>query len=215
MPADIQNALASVLLRRIDGCRGLKSCERLSGGASQETYRIVIQTDGGERKLAMRRAPGAVAVRHATYPGLATEAMLIRHARAAGVPEPEIYCVLSPEDGLGEGFIMQWLEGETLGARVVRDPSLDAIRPRLAQQCGEILARIHAIDLDATGLRACLSPVAPEQYVRQTWERYQALDTPQPMIDFTARWLLENLPTAFTPSSNVASNQSKTRQEEL
>src|SRR5690242_12718296 len=177
MAAAIEQALASVLQRRIDGCRGLVACERLSGGASQETYRIVVRTDGGERKLAMRRAPGAPGTtvpKHGTYPGLVTEAALIRAARAAGVPEPEIFWVLTPEDGLGDGFIMEWLEGEALGARIVRDPSLDGIRPKLAEQCGEILARIHAIDLDATGLGARLSHVSPESYVRQTWERYQA-----------------------------------------
>ena len=198
---ELEQALGPVVVRRIDGCRGLVSCERLSGGASQETYRIVIATDRGERKLAMRRAPGARASPAAAgYPGLATEAMLIRAARKAGVPEPEVLWVLSDEDGLGDGFIMEWLEGETLGARIVRDPSLDAIRPRLAQQCGEILARIHAIDLEATGLAARLSLVSPEQYVRQTWQRYQTLNTPQPMIDFSARWLLEHLPTAYRPT---------------
>jgi len=106
----IEQVLATVLERRIDGCRSLVSCERLSGGASQETYRIVIATDAGERKLAMRRAPGApgaVAPKHGTYPGLAIEAALIRAARAAGVPEPEIFWVLTPEDGLGDGFIME------------------------------------------------------------------------------------------------------------
>jgi aminoglycoside phosphotransferase (APT) family kinase protein len=203
LPAGIEEALVTVLDRRIDGCRGLVSCERLSGGASQETYRIVIRTDAGERKLAMRRAPGApgaTAPKHGTYPGLATEAMLIRAARAAGVPEPEIFWVLMPEDGLGDGFIMEWLDGEALGARIVRDPSLDAIRPKLAEQCGEVLARIHAIDLDASGLGARLSRVNPEDYVRQTWERYQALDTPQPMIDFAGRWLLEHLPKLFEPT---------------
>ena len=112
MAGGIEQTLASVLQRRIDGCRGLVSCERLSGGASQETYRIVIATDAGERKIAMRRAPGApgtIAPKHGTYPGLATEALLIRAARAAGVPEPEIFWVLTPEDGLGDGFIMEWL----------------------------------------------------------------------------------------------------------
>jgi hypothetical protein len=36
--------------------------------------------------------------------------------------------------------------------------------------------------------------------VRQTWERYQALDTPQPMIDFAGRWLLEHLPKSYEPT---------------
>jgi len=95
---------------------------------------------------------------------------------------------------------MDWLDGEALGARIVRDPSLDTIRPKLAEQCGEILARIHAIDLDATDLRARLSRVDPEDYVRQTWQRYQALDTPQPMLDYAGRWLLEHLPRSFEPA---------------
>src|SRR5262249_1275468 len=78
----------------------------------------------------------------------------------------------------------------------VRDPAFDSVRPKLAEQCGEILARIHAIDLDATGLRTRLVHTPPETYVRQTWQRYQALGTPQPMIDFSARWLLDHLPAA-------------------
>jgi aminoglycoside phosphotransferase (APT) family kinase protein len=102
--------------------------------------------------------------------------------------------VLAPEDGLGAGFLMQWLDGETLGARIARAPELESLRPSLAYDCGRILATIHAIDLEANGLSSLLDPMTPEAFVRQTWERYQAFDTPQPMIDFTARWLLDHLP---------------------
>ena len=52
----IDEQLAAVLSRRIEGCRALLACERLSAGASQETYRILIRTAAGEKKLAMRRA---------------------------------------------------------------------------------------------------------------------------------------------------------------
>lgn len=192
---DFETALGRVLEQRIPGCRGLVSAERLSGGASQETYRVLCKTDTGERRLAMRRAPGGHSpLPTSGQPGLATEALLMRAARAVGVPEPEVLWVLEPGDGLGDGFIMEWLEGEALGAKLVRDPAFDRVRPQLAEQCGEILARIHAIDLDATGLRTRLVHTPPETYVRQTWQRYQALGTPQPMIDFSARWLLDHLP---------------------
>jgi aminoglycoside phosphotransferase (APT) family kinase protein len=64
----------------------------------------------------MRRAPGAMSPPpSAGQPGLVTEAMLMRAARDAGVPEPEVLHVLAPEDGLGEGFVMEWLEGEDSG----------------------------------------------------------------------------------------------------
>ena len=194
---DFEAKLARVLERHIDGFKELSSAERLSGGASQETYRIEIRVADGERRLAMRRSPGGIAAaKQQGFPGIEVEAMLMRCAKQAGVPEPEVYHVLAPDDGLGAGFIMQWLDGETLGARINRLPELEDLRARLAHQCGEVLARIHAIDLDATGLRAHLDEVTPERFVHQTWERYQPLDSPQPMIDYTARWLVDHLPDA-------------------
>ena len=134
-----------------------------------------------------------------TRPGLPVEAKLMQVAREAGVPEPEVFHVLGHDDGLGLGFIMQWLDGETLGARILRAPELDDVRPQLARQCGQILARIHAIDPVATGLVDDLQVLTTEQFVRKMWEQYQEFETPQPMIDYTARWLLENMPPEAEP----------------
>ena len=106
----------------------------------------------------------------------------MRSALRAGVPEPEIYYVLDREDDLGDGFVMEWLDGITLGAKVVRDPELDEIRPTLARKSGEVLAKIHAIDLEETGLTAYLDAITPAEYVEQTWARYRDFETAQPMI---------------------------------
>jgi aminoglycoside phosphotransferase (APT) family kinase protein len=196
--SDFDHLLDRVLVKNVPGCQRLASVERLSGGASQETYRIIIETEAGEQHLAMRRAPGGIAVERAPgHPGLAAEAKLMQCAREVGVPEPEVQHVLTDDDGLGEGFIMEWLDGEALGARIVRAEALAEIRPQLAHQCGQILARIHEIDLKATGLDQLLDPMTPEDYVAQTWERYQLLETPQPMIDYAARWLKDHLPDHF------------------
>lgn len=191
--------LAKVVENRLDFCQSFQSVERLSGGASQETYCIRITSkDGNELKLALRRAAGGLRAEPvAGYPGLATEALLMQCARRVGVPEPEVYWVLKDEDGLGEGFIMEWLDGEALGARINRSAEFDQIRPSLAYECGKILAQIHNIDLKETGLDQKLDVISPEEFVRQTWERYQLLNTPQPMIDYSARWLLDHLPTHF------------------
>ena len=199
--SEFEDRLEAVVRERVPGVTGLVRAERLSGGASQETYRLTVAGDGGERSLAMRRAPGG---EHAeitdTHPGLAAEAALMRCARDAGVPEPEVYYVLEDGDELGDGFIMEWLDGVTLGARVVRSPELDKIRPELAFKCGEILARIHAIDVRTTGLDQMLGTVSPKDYVAQTWGRYLEWSTPQPMIDYAGRWLNDNLPHGFEPA---------------
>lgn len=198
--ADFEGALARLIAQRIPGARSLRSCDRLSGGANQETYRVIVETDAGARTLALRRALDGVRMQlPEAGPGLATEARLMRAAREAGVPEPEIVYVFEERDGLGEGFLMEWLDGETLGARIVRSDEFAAIRPKLARQCGEVLARIHSIDLAASGLDGQLRRKDTEPFIRDIWQQYQLYQTPQPMIDYTARWLLEHLPPPSEP----------------
>ncbi len=197
-PNSFEGRLDQVLRREIADCERLASIERLSGGASQETYRLRIETPAGLRALALRRSQGgkgeeARAVERSA-PGLRIEAKLMQVARENGIPEPEVFYVLEPNDELGAGFVMEWLDGVALGARIVRSPDLAEVRPWLARQCGEILGRLHTIDLEAHGLDRDLASLSASDFIEQTRGRYEALDTPQPMIDFTARWLMENLP---------------------
>ena len=200
--SELFDKLQAVYQQHFPNVDELIRCDRLSGGASQETYRLVVSVDGEERLHAMRRSPGGMHQEEKVvgHPGLETEARLMQAAKQAGVPEPEEFHVLTKADGIGDGFIMEWIEGEALGARINRSEQFADLRPNLAYACGEIMAQIHSIDLDQSGLRERLDEVSPEQFVRQTWERYQVLPTPQPMIDYAAQWLLANLPKNYTPS---------------
>ena len=192
----IDTAKLEATLKRLPGFERLVSCDRLSAGASRETYRLHVVMDGAERKLALRRAEGEGVSAMSAGPGLSGEARLFAAARAAGVPGPEVLLVLQPEDGLGAGFFMEWISGETLGGKIARAPEFAEVRKTLARQCGEILARLHQVDVKASGLEAMLETLTPEAFVQRTYERYLTLGTPQPMIDFTAQWLLANLPKA-------------------
>lgn len=187
--------LETVLKSRMSGFEALLACERLSAGASRETYRLTAQIGGLEKVLALRRSPTGEASAMGEGPGLTAEAQLFAAARGAGVPGPDVFAILQPEDDLGAGFVMDWIDGETLGARIARSPDLADIRPRLARQCGEILARLHAVDLATTGLDKVLEDFAPHHAVMKTYAAYLELQTAQPMIDFTAKWLLANLPS--------------------
>ena len=105
-PEQFHARLSVFLARVVSDFRELVSYERLSGGASQETYRLRIRAAEGERALCMRRAPGgSETARSPSHPGLATEALLMQCARRAGVPEPEVHGVLQDSDGLGGGLI--------------------------------------------------------------------------------------------------------------
>ena len=190
---EFEAQLEQIVTREIDGCERLVECERLSAGASQQTYKLTIEGAGGQKLLAFRRRM-AGAEQHASRPDARMEALLLQAARSADVPAPEIFYVLTEKDALGEGFIMQWLDGETLGARIARHQDFAAIRPKLAYQCGQILARIHAIKPQGA-LADNLSRLSPQDFLQQTYDGYLALGIHQPMIDFTGRWLGDNLPT--------------------
>ena len=79
---------------------------------------------------------------------------------------------------LGEGW-----SDSPLGARIARSPGLADVRNKLAFECGRIMALIHSIDLDATGLRDLLETSPPQSFVEQTWERYRLLEAPQPLLN--------------------------------
>jgi len=182
------------VLQCLPGFERLESCDRLSAGASRETYRLNVMIAGAERRLALRRAEGEGRSAMGSGPGLEVEARLFAAARSAGVPGPEVLLVLRPEDGLGAGFVMEWIDGETLGGKIARGAELAGARKGLARQCGEILAKLHSVDVAAAGLGDVLESFTPEHSVRKTHAAYLELHSPQPMIDFTAMWLLKNLP---------------------
>jgi len=189
------SALEKVLSREVPGFQQLLSCQQLTAGASQETYRIRVATAAGERQFALRRSqPSLQGDSSVGSISLATEARLFQLAGEAGIPGPGIRHVMVPEDGLGSGFIMDWLEGETLGQRIVRADEYAGIRPRLARECGRILGRIHSLDWRAAGLSGALPEVNPATLVDETWAYYRDFKVPVPMIDYTWRWLRDNLP---------------------
>ena len=205
----IEDQLEPVLRHALPDFRKLVRVRRLSAGASQETYRVEIETAVGERSLALRPAAGRPPPPRQGAnpgPGLAGEARLMAVAREAGVPEPEVVHVLAEDDGLGDGFLMEWLDGETLGSKILRAPELEAIRPSLAFECGRILARIHGIDPEANGLSEFLTEQSTRDYVDGLWQGYQAYGTPQPMIDYTARWLLDHLPEPVYDTPRLVHN---------
>ena len=196
MPVAFDSALQRVLSREVQGFQSLQSCKQLTAGASQETYCISINTSSGELQLALRRAqPTMDADSSVGGISLDTEARLFQLAGAGAIPGPGIVYVLQPGDELGAGFIMEWLEGETLGQRIVRAEEFSDVRPQLARECGEILGRIHALDWQAAGLQEDLPTIEPTTLVEETWSYYREFNVPVPMIDYTWRWLKENLPT--------------------
>src|SRR3954468_8702597 len=107
MIAEMREALESVLGTEIS------EPVLLAGGASKEAWSV----DAGGEKLLVRRA--AVGVIHKHTLSLEHEYAVLEAAYAAGVKAPRPIRYIPDLDGR-EAFVMERLEGETIGRRVVR-----------------------------------------------------------------------------------------------
>jgi aminoglycoside phosphotransferase (APT) family kinase protein len=194
---DAVRAALAALAPRIDpAARDISGLERLSGGATQEIWRFDLDTTEGYRPLILRRSRGG-SHRSGMGVGLDVEAQLIAAARACGVSAPEVLHVLTPEDGLGSGFIMEFVAGETLGARIVKQPSLAGARATLAHSCGQILARIHAIDISQF---PTLARQTPADLIEQWRAAYRRDIVRRPVFDLAFHELSASCPP---PPSNA------------
>jgi aminoglycoside phosphotransferase (APT) family kinase protein len=187
--SDLEDKLGDVARRHLhaDGITGLR---RLTAGATQEVWRFELVEGERETPLILRRAPGGTRVSE-TAVGLEGEALLLEKAAEVDVPVPAVRHVLLPEDGLGHGFLMAFVEGETLGGRIVRSEDLAPARVFLARQCGEVLARIHTMNPDDFPR---LKRSTPAELVEQYKAVYRASAWPRPVFELTFKWLETHCP---------------------
>lgn len=170
----------------------VESLRRLSGGASQQTWSFDLAcADGSRLPLVLRRAADASGERALGTAGLTTEAQLIRAAGANAVPVPGVRHVLKAEDGIGQGFVMDRIEGETLGRRIVRDAALAPAREVLAHQCGQAMARIHRMPMaELPRLRVAGAQAELDFQIRL----HRSHRTARPVFELAFLWLRDHAP---------------------
>ena len=152
----------------------------LAGGASKEAW--AVDADG--ERLLVRRA--AVTVMHHHTLSLAQEFAVLEAAYEAGVKVPRPYGYVADLAGR-EAFVMERLEGETIGRRIVQRDELAAARRLLPVQLAEELAKIHAIPAERL-------PFLPEARLERMVEELDEVDEPHPAIEVGLWWLRENPP---------------------
>ena len=195
-PEELTEALKTLLPHKVfhidaDKCE-VRSVRRLSGGASQETWAIDTHLSGTPRRLIFRRPPGGRPRQSdGAHITTQTEAAIIRLAENAGAAVPHVPYVLEDQDGLGTGYFMNFIEGETIARKILRDEAFAEARPKLARQCGEHLARIHSISPDT--LPGGLHEVPPSRKLAIQRQLYESFDYPHPVFEAALVWLEDNL----------------------
>jgi len=188
---DFTNRLEAVLRRGLPGATSLRGLRRLSGGASQETWALETGTHAASLPLILRRSPGGAKEIRKNSLDVETEADVLTRVLAHGVPVPQVRLVLRPGDGLGHGFLMDRVEGESMPRNILRAPSLKEARDKLTNQLGQALAQIHRLPPEALPF---LRVASAEQEILYHRDMYAEHGHPHPVFDLAFRWLLDHLP---------------------
>ncbi|MBV1932575.1 MAG: phosphotransferase family protein [Porticoccaceae bacterium] len=209
--------VSALLIEEVVGHFGggrVEAVEKLSGGASRETWSFDWLDDAGNvTGLILRRDPGDTGSSgeegwrggKTTYSlDRSTEAALQRVVYEAGGLVAKVHFALPEDHRLGGCYIMDRIEGEALAPRILRDESFAGARKTMAYQCGEILAKLHGIN-PAT-LPSAMVQVSARELIAQQREmmdgisdyyRHEtALGRPEyhPAFELTFRWLEQHCP---------------------
>lgn len=197
---DRQAALEAFLAETVGAPVRVVQARQLTGGASRDTWAVDLDVDDGPDRgrhtLILRRDEGGVI--HEEALSREQEFSLLRRAHDAGVRVPRPRWVCPDPAVLGAPwFLMDRLEGESVGRRVVKEPGLTEARKRLPAQMGEQLAKIHALMLPGLDFLPRPEPgqspalAAVESSARQLWRS----DEPHPVLELAIRWLRARAPS--------------------
>jgi aminoglycoside phosphotransferase (APT) family kinase protein len=151
------------------------SLRLVPGGASKEAWAVDLE-DG--RALLVRRA--GVGVIHRDTLTLEQEYRVLAAACVAGVAAPRPVAYLG-ELGGREAFAMEFVDGETIGRRIVRDTPA-----ALPLQMADQLARIHAIEP--------LEFLPRGDPISRFYDELDSVGEPHPAIEYGLAWVRERLP---------------------
>jgi aminoglycoside phosphotransferase (APT) family kinase protein len=182
MIADVREALQPALSELFGREVEISEPMLLAGGASKEAW--AVDADG--ERLLVRRAAASVIHRHTL--SLRDELAVLEAAHEAGVKAPRPYGYIPDLEGR-EAFVMERLEGETIGRRIVQKEELARAREVLPVQMAEELAKIHAIHAERVSF-------LPQSRLEQMADELEEVDEPHAAIELGLLWLRENRPPA-------------------
>jgi aminoglycoside phosphotransferase (APT) family kinase protein len=203
---DFRPRLETFLAERVQAPVRISAARQLTGGASRETWILDVEIEGGPESgrhaLVLRSDMGGTIQEEALT--RAQEFHLLTAAHQAGVRVPRPRWLCADPAVLGKPFfLMERVEGESVGRRIVREPALAEARRQLPRQMGEQLARIHRIDpaghqldfLPASDPGCSPARTAVNRAARQL-ERF---GEPHPALEWALRWLEVHAPACAAP----------------
>jgi len=180
------------LVDNIDGARAPFSFDLIAGGRSNLTYRV---TDAEGTRFVLRRPPLGHVL--ATAHDMAREFRIIAAVGSTKVPVPRALGLCTDESVNGANFyVMGYVDGVVLDSADKAAALPTDLRPAAAHHLIDVLAELHAVDVDAVGLGdlARRDGYIERQLKRWStqWENSKTRDLPE--IDEVVRRLSSHVP---------------------
>lgn len=171
----------------------LTSVKPLYGGACQENFKVELTVDGTPQTMALRSdakssLPGSIQRK--------AEFSVIEAATKAGVKTPPArWLSLDLIRQGADAYFLDWVSGEAIGRRVVRNPELESARAKLPGELAATLARLHTITPATTTLPLRLPRASPaEDALRDLLEMMDRMPGVYPAVEFGLQWLAARVP---------------------
>lgn len=183
-PTELHPKLETVVRKFLPAETTLTDIRPLTGGATAETWCFNVNDGTEERRYVLRMAHGAEQI--STGVDKDTEALVQKAAVDEGVLAAPVRYLLSAEDQLGSGYIMDMIPGETVPQKILRRDEFAPARQLMTRQCGEILSKLHAVPLAKL---PALKDLSAEPQLRETLTTYQSFNERSPVFELAFRWL--------------------------
>lgn len=185
------HALSRLLARATGADVTVTAVIPLSGGASSATFAVDAVRGGMAWPLIFQCGEGCGEGGGGMPKRVQAE--LQRIAGAHGVPVAEVIAVAAPDDGVGDGFVMARVGGESLAPKWLRGDQYLRARQVLTQHCASALRRLHAIPLAAVAHLPLPAGSARAQAER-LFEHYRSFGVDEPVFDLAFAWCAARLP---------------------
>lgn len=184
-------ALAALIARGLGETVDVGCVRALSGGASSATWLVEAEVGRVPRRFIFQRTAGVDA------PGLArpVQAEIQSRAGRLGVPVAPVIAVTTAGDGLGDGVVTGFVDGEALAPKWLRDPGFETARAALTGQCAGALAALHGAPLD-TWADLPLPGGSGVDLLAGLFDWYRRLGVDVPAFDLAFAWLGPRVPAS-------------------
>lgn len=183
--------LSRYLEANIEGFKGPITAEKFAGGQSNPTFKITAASG----TYVLRRQPPGKLLKSAH--AVDREYRVLNALKNTDVPVARVYHLCEDRDVIGSMFyIMEFCDGHIYWGAALPEIESNEKRAAMYDEMNRVLAALHSVDLEATGLSDYGKP--GNYFERQfgRWSsQYKASELqPIPEMDQLIEWLDANLP---------------------